>query len=738
MKKTSIKLLLLLAVMPIACFCSKNEPNDPQPSGIVTIEASIPQTKVAFTPAADPALTLSWEYTDQIVVEGTTSETFTIDQIASGGHKATFTGNAVAGSSFNVYYPDANVLSRSYEGQVQNGNGSAAHLTYNAMVSGLSSYDKFTFNKVNGAVKLVLNVPSSVTAVSSISITSQDSEGAAQNVFYATNDASGAKTSTLTLGFAEGTTPTEGVLTAYIMVSWNAVQLAADSRLAFSLAVPGRACTYEKVIKLNSVVTVAGGQTFIIDLSSASELEHKIVGSGVEGDPYLLYDVEDLKLMNGLLTAGSTTYFELMADVDMEGVDDWAPANQTEPYEYGINFDGNNHTVSNFTCTASGVYCGFLGVLNGEVANVTFENPVIEATAAAGVVCGYAGSGAYPGKITNVTIINGSVTQTKNGHAGLFFGSNNASGGIYTDCHGTGTVTVASNATPAASKAATGGIAGSVTESTLERCSFIGTINGTRLAGGLIGYIRDDSASTHISECWANAEVKVTSINGVSAEVGGGIVAYMQSGVISNCYSKGTVTVGTQVCGGLVGDVVKPSQITNCWSSDELKAARGAGGIVGRAGTGWNSTGDKCLEIQKCVYWGSKIDVAAAGSGNGSSGSIIGFTTIKNVLSNCWRIADENFTFVNTGNPINKPVDQNDCNGSNWSKSPDADTGEATQIGTGTKPQIYLFPYWGKASSYSTVSATVTGKNLGWDTEIWDLSGDFPKLRNNPEPAPAQ
>lgn len=739
MMKKIIKSILLIGVLPLACCCTDKFNDEIKSVESVSICATIPQTKVAFTAGTDPALSLAWESSDHIVVEGNSSETFTIDEIID-DHKATFTGNAVSGSTFSVYYPDKSILSRSYEIQVQNGNASVDHLTYNAMVDGLDSFNSFAFNKVNGAVKLVVKVPASVSEVSSISITSQDADGNPQDVFFLSNDTEGGKTSTLTLSFTESTAPTAGVLTAYEMVSWNEVPLAKGSRIAISLTVPGRACKYGKTIRLKEDTSVAGGKTFILDLSSATELAHKMAGSGVEGDPYLICDLEDMLLMNDLLVSGDKKYFKMMADVDMQGVSDWTPANQTSPYDFGIDFDGDNHTISNLTFNKSGLYAGFIGVLNGRIANVTFTNASITGTKSAGVVCGYAGSKPYVGNIENVNVVNSTVTQNgTKAYSGLLFGCNNIAG-TYTNCHTNGTLSLESSKVENSS-VATGGIAGCTVGSTFEKCSFTGTIKGGRLCGGIVGYVKESEVS--ISECWVNAEMEIKRFTkdgsgNVTGEHAGGIIGHVSNGgTITNCYSKGSLSVSDQIAAGIAAEIVSPTTISNCWSSMELKANRGAGGIVGRAGSNsWAYTANKCLSISNCVYWGSKIDVAAASSKNGSSGSIVAFTSLNNVLSGCWRIADSDFTFVNTNNPANKPVDQNDCNGSNWTTSTDNASGEASQIGTGTDPQQYLFPYWGKASDAGSVSATVSSKNLGWSTSVWNFDGDYPTLKNNPDVIP--
>lgn len=765
--KREIKYFMLLAAMPLACFCTKNtEFVQPGDGDVVTITASIPTTKVSLTPGEDPALALAWEEGDQIVVEGTSSSTFTVSNIVN-AHKADFTGAPVSGDEFAVYYPGKAILTRSYEGQIQDGNASTAHLEYNAMVEGLSSYENFTFDKVNGAVKLVVNVPAGVTTVSAISIMVLNADGDGQSVFYKTNDVEGGKMPAIRLDFTEGTAPVDNVLTAYAMVSWNPVELASGNRLAIKLYTPEK--SYRKIITVTKGTTISGGETFIVDLSSAAALnEYAIAGTGTESDPYLLYDSDDMVQMNSLLDDNEKRYFKLMADVDMGGVN-WLGENQST-YDKQINFDGGNHTIYNFTCNAaSGKYPGLIGVLNGKVANVTFKDPVVSGNKAAGVICGYAGTtGTNPAIVENVTIVNGTITQNGGAHTGMIFGHSRIAGcefknitvsgtinqnGIgdsgfiggaqnfaatFTNCHASGILTIKSDLAPTNSTSVpSGGIQGYAVNSTFENCSFTGTINGGRLCGGLVGY--NTAAGLTMSGCFADAKLIISKHGSKSSgECCGGLVGFLSGGTIADCYTKGVITMPGQMGGGLVGNIQSTTTISNCWSSMDITAARNAGGMVARAASdSWNYYANKCLTLSGCVYWGKKMDVAQAGIANGSSGSIIGMTALKNVFSNCWRIADSEFTFVNTGNPDNRPVDQPDCDGT-WTPSPDAATGVATQIGTGVKDQQqYLFPYWGKASDKSSISATVKDKNLGWDTDIWDIdtSKEYPTLKNNPEPA---
>ena len=135
--------------------------------------------------------------------------------------------------------------------------------------------------------------------------------------------------------------------------------------------------------------------------------------------------------MSELLVPQTKVYFRLKADIDMTGID-WVPLNFASPYENLIDFDGNGHTISNFTSTFAN-YPSFFGVLYGSCHDVTFTNAVIESAVggATGIIASYCGTTNMPGEAHRVHV-QGRVTSpggNKNGTGGLFgriWGANTA------------------------------------------------------------------------------------------------------------------------------------------------------------------------------------------------------------------------------------------------------------------------------------------------------------------------
>ena len=107
---------------------------------------------------------------------------------------------------------------------------------------------------------------------------------------------------------------------------------------------------------------------------------------------------DDMMKIPTIVEAGKTKYVVLDADVDMAGKE-WVPFNLESPYDKGLEFNGQGHTIKNFTCT-TGSYRSFYGIMHGRMYNVTFENANIDGTNTSdgnagnqpcAVVAGYAG-----------------------------------------------------------------------------------------------------------------------------------------------------------------------------------------------------------------------------------------------------------------------------------------------------------------------------------------------------------
>ena len=277
-------------------------------------------------------------------------------------------------------------------------------------------------------------------------------------------------------------------------------------------------------------------------ISPPPELPAFSGGTGEPDDPYLISTAEELNSIGHnprLMTAD----FKLVNDIDLTGVDFYILA--SEYYPFCGKFDGDGHTVSNFSYTSP------------EVAG--------------------AGLFAYVsvGQITNLGLINPNVHVDEGNFHGCLVGSLGV--GIVTNCYvESGSVT---------GQDEIGGLVGENDSSgVIMNCYFTGVATGSENVGGLVGRNR---GSITASYSYANVE-------GTTAV--GGLVGRCSPGEVVNCYARGDVT-GLWYVGGLVGsnnsgNAGNLGTIQNCYSvSANLRGAQ-KGGLLG---SNWGGVVENCF-----------------------------------------------------------------------------------------------------------------------------------------------
>jgi hypothetical protein len=279
-----------------------------------------------------------------------------------------------------------------------------------------------------------------------------------------------------------------------------------------------------------------------------------LTGAGTENDPYLIYTAEQMNKI-GLYEEDWDKHFKLMADIDLSsytGTDfniigiDWRPFR-------GV-FDGNGHTISNFTYTSTGRdgigLFGYVGwwTEKGEIKDLGLIDPNVDA-----------GTGDYVsslvgelrnGTITGCYVEGGSVSGNED--IGGLVGSNF---GTITTCYSEGSVT---------DRGKVGGLVG-FNNGTITNCYSAGSVSGYDDVGGLVGWNRST-----ITNCYAMGSVPGT-------RYVGGLVGD-NSGTIINSYSASNVS-GYEQVGGLVG--LNFGTITTCYSAGSVTANDIVGGLVG-------------------------------------------------------------------------------------------------------------------------------------------------------------
>lgn len=280
--------------------------------------------------------------------------------------------------------------------------------------------------------------------------------------------------------------------------------------------------------------------------------------------------------------------------------------------------------------------------------------------------------------------------------------------------------------------------------STFESCTVSGAISGGWYVGGILGY--NNNADTYIQDCKCSSTITRTGGNNggivalcaegkvmqiercefsgtISGTINGGvniggIIGLMRKNTnsasyVKNCKFSGTINNGDQRVGGIVGELATYGQIYNCISTGKITGWCAVGGICGRAdGEGWTHKDNQANKVEKCLVWGGTITATRKNENGGSSAVVVGHTSIKNQLTDCFR--SKNVVFNGSWNET--PYDQEN------SKNEEGSYLICTPI-SGTD---YYYAYHGKASDGT---ASAKADELGWDTNVWNLSGEVPVLK---------
>lgn len=680
-----------------------------------------------------------------------------------------------------------------YEGQVQVGNGSTEHLFWSAKLSGLKRYSSLVFAdrdgqtfEQNGVIKFSFKLPERFPTLESIVLSLPDA------VIPVTNDPDGEKTTSISISLEElGITAESRDIVAYAMFPPCEIELPEGAVYTITLNGPdSQSEAIEKTVGEGGLV-LGGGCVAALYLD-ADDLQEPLFwgGSGTKDDPYQIKTLTHLQNMNDLIVdnaGASKLFFKLVDDIDMDGVD-WLYKNNSINNAFPIDFDGAGYTIRNFSMTNWSA--SFFGALKGEVYNVTFKDAIIitnPSSASRGGLLAYrAGGTDIPAYIHDVTVdglnvtgttsaVGGLVGALTNGTiencslSGLVISSQGAIGGIageildaassITGCSVSGSITSTGNnvggivgnnedgggmtvsscrvSATLAAKAQIGGIVGRSKAATcsISLCNTSGTFSSNRTGDyGYLGGIGGIMGSCSVSKClveatlsgdkgtggivattwWGDIEISESAFSGSISAKGtqdGGIVGAVNSSrnlTLNNCYSSGSITATAGgFSAGILGYVMDKGSLTmtNCYSSMSVKVgtngSNAQGGLIGGADKTtqtWNVSG--------CLAWNEKIDFSAVNTTK-TDGVIIGrvhsgSSTAATSLQNCWYRNDLDYTV-------------------GYSRTPGDDADRTSSPGN-TR-------YDGKRTA-ANVTCAAKAQEIGWNEEIWDLSQDYPMLKN--------
>ena len=231
-------------------------------------------------------------------------------------------------------------------------------------------------------------------------------------------------------------------------------------------------------------------------------------GSGTSSSPYTIASKSDLhkfaNIVNGV--GGETKNARACAKLtdDITNLGTWTPIGFNGVYTG--TFDGQGHTISGISISASSNNTGFFALIDG----ATIKNFTLAGT----VSSGYDNTGSVVGYAKGSSTIQDIVSTV--------------------------------NITMTATKSHLGGIAGNIENGTsVLGCTYSGTLNAgssTDSNGGIVGFA-NANCSGSIKYCFFNGTVKTTG----SGPQMGGILGYTNDesnnfGGVQNCYSCGTIT----------------------------------------------------------------------------------------------------------------------------------------------------------------------------------------------------
>ena len=327
------------------------------------------------------------------------------------------------------------------------------------------------------------------------------------------------------------------------------------------------------------------------------KMELFAAGSGEEDSPYIIRTRRQLQNAKAVMTEDKMTYFRLESDIDMQGVSNWEPLNTSTCQ---IDFDGNGHTIINFSCSY-GPNPSMFGILLGKVSKLRLENATItdNETGISGILCSYLGNRAQFKSLVEEVYVSGNLNINVPGWGGDDIDPHGAiAGRVYFSTVRNCYADIKITRPDSWGNCGIGGIVGDVAQgAAVEYCYATGEIEaGTGNAGAIVGRGLD------WNECKTD-HYRVDNNIGWMNRIHGGSASGRVAGrmlLFRNCNKdageyNGTVGTnygwtGTDLCGSEYDEISHPDDgARNCLDADNIIDAAKALGWSSRV---WDLGGD--------------------------------------------------------------------------------------------------------------------------------------------------
>jgi hypothetical protein len=325
-------------------------------------------------------------------------------------------------------------------------------------------------------------------------------------------------------------------------------------------------------------------------------------GTGEPNNPYQIADANDMNEI-GTHSEDMSAHFILVNDINLAaytGTQFNIIGSQDIPFT-GV-FDGNGHTISNFTYRAiNESYIGLFGYIDSPFAEIKHLG-LIDPNVVCETFLGNHRVGSLTANINQGTIVNcyaencnvlnlyqiaGGLVASSEGEiinchtSGSVYGGMSA-GGLVAICKSGGIITECYSKSNTTGEDEVGGLVGT-NLGTISRCNSSGTVSGSENIGGLAGENFEGIISQSNSTASVSGDIYVGGLVGLNNTYG-----YLRKAQISNCYSTGSV-VGHNYVAGLVGKNLC-SAISYCYSTGLVDATVVKAGLVASTGGCLDST----------------------------------------------------------------------------------------------------------------------------------------------------